>query len=123
MANKTKVTTTVTFTDSVGSQSLGGSFTRDQVGTNVTEETQTIATSATVLDIGAAITAGTLGILVIKNLDPTNYVEIATDVDMTKNVALINALEVVPIIPKAGNSYWLKAHTASVQIKFMAVEA
>ena len=120
MANTIRLQSTLTFKDGTGSQSLGGDFTVDQVGSHATEEIQDIGTTTEALDVGSDI--GTIGFLLVRNLDATNFVEIGTDTPLTQVVAHIKAGETVPIKPHAGDTLYAKADTASVKIKFLAIE-
>jgi hypothetical protein len=104
------------------SASMTGSTVTPQNGANFTEETQTIATSATALAIGTQIV--TLGYLMIKNTDATNYVDIATDDAMAHLIATIKPGKCAYIPSPGGTTaLWAKANTAAVQIVFLAVEA
>src|SRR5437762_14121101 len=95
------VTSSLTYTDISGSEKLSGSFTLTQLGSNFSAETQLISsTTAVAIDVGAALLAGTLYCILIRNNDSTNFVEIATDSDMAKNVSKILPGQMVPVFPK-----------------------
>lgn len=120
MANTIRLQSTLTYKNSGGTVSLGGDFTVTQSGTHFTAEVQDIGITAEALDVGADI--GTIGFLLIKNLDATNYVEIGSDNAVANNVALILPGQAVPIKPKSGVTLYGKANTAPVQVEFLAIE-
>jgi hypothetical protein len=124
MANKISRSVTVRLSGSNFSASMSGNTTQDQVGSNYTEETQLITESAPVqLDIGASIAEGNLGDLIVKNLDPTNYIELATDSGMLHKIATITAGKSDVVSPPGGTvGIWGQANTADVQIAFLAIE-
>jgi len=120
MANTIRLQSTLTYKNNAGTITLGGDFTVNQVGTHFTSQVQDIGVTAEALDVGADI--GTIGFLLIRNLDPTNYVEVGSDNAVANNVAVILAGQAVPIKPKSGVTVYLKANTAPVQVEFLAIE-
>jgi len=96
--------------------SLQDSFNADQPESDVVEEgVQTVTTTAANLDVG---NVGTVGPLMIKNLDDTNFVQIGYD--DTGFVALFDILpgEAYPLPrPSSGKTLQVKADTATLQIR------
>jgi hypothetical protein len=120
MANTIRLQSTLTYKNAAGQVVLGGDFQVNQVGTHFTSEVQDIGTTAEALDVGPDI--GTIGFLLIRNLDETNFVEIGSDNAVANNVAVILAGQAVPIKPKSGVTLYGKADTATVKVQFLAIE-
>ena len=120
MANTIRLQSTLTYKNAAGTVVLGGDFTVNQVGTHFTSEIQDIGVTAEAIDVGTDI--GTIGMLLIRNLDPTNYVEIGSDNAVANNIAIILAGQAVPIKPKSGVTLYAKANGGTVQIQFLAIE-
>ena len=121
MANKLTFNFTTTLTHAVGSASINVSETRTLTGTGFVSEEQEIGTGAwEAIDL---TDIGTLGFLVIRNIDPTNYVEIATANDGTQIFGKISAGRGLPVEVASGVTYYAKANTGSVKIVFLATEA
>ncbi len=126
MANTVTETITVSLSGTNVSVSLNGSTSTPQVGSNYTKETQIIATGSwQALDVGAAITAGTLGWLVVRNLDPatsTSSVSIASSSDGTNLVGKLTGGRGIYIAASPAKTYYAEATGASVQVEFLAIE-
>src|SRR5213076_3077359 len=117
-ANPITINHALNITGSNGSASLPGSDTIDQTGTHFLENTQDCTAGS-----WEAILLGdiaTLGYLSVINLDATNYVEIATANDGTAIFAKILAgkSSLIPVQPSA--TYYVRAHTAQVTIRYLA---
>jgi hypothetical protein len=123
-ANKITETITLKIAGTNFSASVTGGVTVDQVGTNYTEETQTITAAAPVqLDINPNIVEGNLGFLILKNVDVANAVNIATDSAMGNIIATIKATRAAYIPPPGGTVVlWAQAVGADVQVVFLACE-
>lgn len=89
-------------------------------GTHMTQDVQTIATTATALTFGGI--SGAPSKVMIKNLDAVNYVEIAADSGITQFVQKLMPGDFILLSPESGTIYG-KAHTASVDIEKTAIEA
>ena len=101
------------------SESLSGSSNVTMAGANVLKATQTIATAATQLAL-----TGITGIppcLVVHNLDAANYVEIDSANTFDKFPQKVLAGGYAILWPETA-TIWLKAHTASVQVQYLASE-
>jgi len=131
MANKITETISLKITGASFAASMSGAVTIDQVGSNYTEETQTIISAdAVALDIGAGIAEGSLGYLIVKNLaaapvgdaEPNN-IDIATDEPMANKIATIGPGKSNYISPPAGTvALWGQAQVTDAQIVFLAIE-
>jgi hypothetical protein len=89
----------------------------DQAVPGVSDQTQTIPTSATAINVSTEI--ATLGVALIKNLDETNYIQIGLVVSATfYPFARIKPTEAYPLRLEPGVTYYGKAHTASVKLRF-----
>jgi hypothetical protein len=132
MANKITETISLRIQGTSFAATLSGTGTVDQVGSNYTEETQTIPTaSAVLLDIGVDIVEGNLGYLIVRNLaappaaagDPKNIIDIATDDAMVNKIASIDPSKGGFIPPPGGTvGLYAKAQLADTQIVFLAIE-
>ncbi len=124
MANKITQEITLKVAGVSSTASITSKTTIDQVGTNYTEETQLITSSAAVqLDIGTSIPEGQLGYLLVKNLDTANPIDIATDEAMTNKIATIAANNGSTVSSPGGTTVlWALATTADVQIVFLAIQ-
>lgn len=124
MATPNTITETITLSiagPGITAKSVSGTAQTPQVGSNFTCETQSIATGSwQAIDIGSSI--GTLGYLCIRNLDSTNFVQIATDNAGTKICAKIKPGKGVYIAVASGLTYYAEADTAAVIIEFLAIE-
>jgi hypothetical protein len=118
MANEITITqtlllknTTLTWDPKLGTQNI------DQAVPGVSDQTQTIPTSQTALNVSTEI--ATLGVALIKNLDETNYIQIGLVVSATfYPFARIKPTEAYPLRLEPGVTYYAKAHTASVKLRF-----
>jgi hypothetical protein len=120
MANKVKLTTTLSIIATGSTAAISGTESKDQVGTNYQESTQTIGTDAEELDMGADI--GTVGWLFIKNLSTTSAVQLAADQGMTQITDTVKAGQhLIKLNP--GSQLFVRAATAPAQIILLAIEA
>lgn len=84
-------------------------------------DTQSIATTDTALTIGSI---ATLGVMVVKNLDATNFVDIGSYVGGTfYPLVRVLARERYPFRVKPGLTLYAKADTAAVKIQKTIYEA
>jgi len=93
----------------------------DMAGEDMIDCTQTIPVTAVVAAIGAI--AVPPAYLQLKNLDPTNYVQVATDSNFNANeiFAVIRPGRHIQISPIG--SVWMKAANANCKVALCAVEA
>lgn len=121
MSGTIKVTTGVTHTN--GSLSVPvASETKEitQNGQIVFQDTPTIATSATTITTGSI---STLGIMVIKNLDPANFMKIGLDVGGTPAYfGKVKAGERYPFRLVPGITIKAIADTAAVKVQVTIYE-
>ena len=92
----------------------------DMTGSELTQATQNIGTTAELLTFGNI--AGTPQAVMIQNLDATNFVEIGGDSGLTVFKFKINPGQSAYFTPTSGTVY-AKANTAAVNILTLAIEA
>ena len=120
MANE--ITYTGSITASKGGVSLSSgplSQALTMTGSNMVLETQTIGTTAELISKGDI---GTVGCLLVKNLDATNYIDIALDSGMTNKFAKLMPGDFL-LIPTGGVLPYAKANTAACQVLAVVLEA
>ena len=88
-------------------------------GTKFFSNIQNIGTTAEALDFNDLATAN---LLLVKNLDATNYVEIALDSGLTYKFAKLPPGEFLLLRPTTATLY-AKANTAAVNVLVLASEA
>lgn len=96
-----------------------GNAQQDMAGEDMVHTTQIIGTSAealTLIDL-----SGTPAYILIKNLDATNYVELALDSGMVNKFAKILAGKPMLFPPTTGTIY-AQANTAAVRVEVLATE-
>ena len=86
-------------------------------GTNASSGTQSIGTSAEALAKGDI---GTVGFLLLKNLDPTNYVELSQDAGSTFFGRILPLG--VASLPVSATNIHVKANTAACVCQYLLVE-
>lgn len=120
MANEIQVSATLTATKN--SFTISGSSTgyHDMAGNNLIEATQTIGTSYEALALGDI--SGAPGYLYVKNMDATNYVELALDTGMTEKFIKLLPGQAAVFPPAVGTIY-AKANTAPCLCAVAACEA
>ena len=120
-ANRITLNHTISIAGADGIASLPGSESIDQVGTHFIENTQDCtAGSWEAINMGDI---ATLGYLAVKNLDATNYIEIATANDGTGILTKVLAgKSMPPIAAQPGATYYVRANTALVKIRYLAIE-
>jgi hypothetical protein len=99
------------------SASESGSF--DMTGDDMVQGTQLIGTAAEVLNLGEV--SGDVALLFAKNLDATNFVEIALDSGMTQKFIKLRPGRFA-LLPPATATLYAKADTASCRLQIAAVE-
>lgn len=100
--------------------SLSQSINATQIGSDYSAQTQAIGTSAEQLDISSDL--GTPGWLMIWNLDPTNYVQIALDSGVSTQIFAKLTAGQFCIIPPQTATIYAKANTAPCNIALLAIE-
>ena len=100
--------------------SLSGSKSITQTGADYTVQSQSIGTSAEQLDFAGEI--GTLGYLMVKNEDSTNFVELALDSGVsTQKFAKLRAGEFI-VFPPSTATLYAKADTSACVVSIVALE-
>jgi hypothetical protein len=120
MANEINIQAAITLQRS--GTSLQGTGNKDvtQSGQNGVLNVQQITTSAAALGVGnVSFTGG--GYMFVKNLDATNYVELATD-SFTAIFTKLKAGEFCLFPVKPTGTIYARANTASVYLQVGAVE-
>lgn len=119
MANE--ITQTVTLEATKGGASVKISNTKriDMAGNEMVQSTQSIGTSAEALVLGDV--SGAPSTISIKNLDPTNFVEIGGDSGLTVFKIKIRAGHAA-LFQAAAVPLYGKADTAAVRIQIVAME-
>ena len=104
-----------------GVQIGSGSFTKsiDMAGEDMIQASQNIGLSPETLNLGEL---ATIGMLLVYNLDTTNYVELALDSGMSNKIARITPGAFALFRPTVATIY-AAANTAACQVMVCAVEA
>lgn len=92
----------------------------DMTGSALMQNTQNIGTSSEVIVFGSI--SGAPGLVIIQNLDSTNFVEIGGDSGLTVHKQKIPAGKEIVMRPTSGTIY-AKADTAACEILIWASEA
>jgi len=92
----------------------------DMTGDGLNNSTQSIATSATLIDLTGV--TGAPGNFAIRNLDATNYIEIGGDSGLTVFKIKLSPGQSCMFQPSSGTIY-AKANTAAVLIQKLAIDA
>lgn len=121
MSNEIQSSVTLKASKNGASVSVTATDTLDMSGNNMVQQPQSIATSATAIDLGNI--SGAPKKLLIVNLDPTNYVEIDSANTFDKfPQKILPGGDVILLSPQTGTIYG-KANTAAVLINIVAVQA
>ena len=119
MANEINCSVTLSANKSGVSVSSSGSKSADMSGDQAITNVQVIGTSAEAIVLGDV---STIGYVLFKNLDATNYVEIALDSGVSTQVfAKLLAGDMTLIKAKTATMYAL-ANTANVNLLVTAIE-
>tara|TARA_R100000306_G_C4290318_1_gene99716 strand:- start:188 stop:547 length:360 start_codon:yes stop_codon:yes gene_type:complete len=118
MANELRIEAQLEYGKSGVKESMHTSTFVDVSGDSLNKTIQEIATSNT--QITAVATIGTYGYMFIKNLDSSNYVEIA-DEDDTNYFCKLKAGEFA-MFRAADSDYWGRANTAAVDLEILIIE-
>lgn len=132
MANKIKVTISLGISGVGANSTLSSSYTADQIGSNFTHQTQLIGTTAEALDIGTDIATGSLGYLVLRNLETPplgatqttgNVISVYSDAGATQKIAEVLPGHTILMPPSTlSTTVYCKASTATALLEFLAVE-
>lgn len=117
MANEIVASASVTATQTIPYQ-VALSLIADMTGKAVILNSQEIGTSWEALDYGDI--SGTPRLIAVKNIDTTNYIDIATDNGGVNAVGRLNAGDFM-ILPIPGTLYF-QAHTAACELVVWAAE-
>jgi len=97
----------------------GGSKTADMAGDQGLTNVQIIGTSAEAIVLGDV---STIGYVAFKNLDPTNFVQLALDSGVSTQIFAKLLAGDVTLIKAATATMYAKADTANVNLLVTAVE-
>lgn len=120
MANEIRYSISLSARKSNAIVSLATSPSLTMTGDDMVQATQVIGTSAETVDLGEI--TGAPAMLMIQNLDTTNFIEIGGDSGLTVFKLKVLAGHSVLISPSSGTIY-AKADTAAVRIQIAAAEA
>lgn len=120
MANEISVSANFLASKNGVSVNVAPTKTLDMAGEDMLQGTQEIGTSAEQITFGAI--TGAPGYVVIKNLDDTNFVEIANDASMAEKYAKLLPGKFILYPPSSGTVY-ARADTAACNCLIAAVEA
>mgnify|MGYP003638376143 CR=1 FL=1 len=118
MANELRIEAQLEYSKNGVKEAKRDSAYIDVSGDSINKTIQEIATSNTA--ITAVATVGTYGYIFIKNLDASNYVEIA-DEDDTNYFCKLKAGEFA-LFRAADSDYWARANTAAVDLEIIIIE-
>jgi len=119
MANEISKSIRVTATKTGASVSYSNTSTESMTGDDMISSVQSIATSAETVNFGEI--TGAPGLVIIKNLDATNYVEFGGDSGLTVFKLKLLAGQDMLIRPQSATLY-AQANTAAVKIQVIATE-
>lgn len=122
MANEISATSTLTCTK--GGATVTGTLTKQQTltGSGKYANTQNIGTTAEALSFPSDLTTEGITWIWLKNLDSTNFVEIALDSGMTNKFGKLLAGEAMLWRAWTGNpTIYAKADTAACDLQIVAV--
>jgi len=120
MANEISKSIRVTATKTGATVSYNSTLTETMTGDDMISSVQSIATSAETVNFGEI--TGAPRLVIIKNLDATNYIEFGGDSGLTVFKLKLLAGQDMVIRPESATLYG-KANTAAVKIQVIAVEA
>jgi len=120
MANEINKTIRVTAAKNGASVSYSETSREDMTGDDMITSVQSIATTAETVNFGEI--TGAPGLVIIKNLDATNYVEFGGDSGLTVFKLKLLAGQDMLIRPQSATLY-AQANTAAVKIQVTATEA
>jgi hypothetical protein len=120
MANEISKTIRITATKNGASVSYSSTEREDMAGDNMISSVQSIGTTSELVGFGEI--TGAPGLVVIKNLDPTNFVEFGGDSGLTVFKLKVLAGKDQMVRLESATLYG-KADTAEVKIQVTAVEA
>lgn len=100
--------------------SASASAAQEMIGMHYLLGTQEIGTAAELLDFGDL--AGAPGLLLVVNLDASNYIELSLDESMTDKICKLRAGSFCLFEPGVATIY-AKANGSSVSVQVFALEA
>ncbi len=122
MANEINIQAALTFQRFIPLLQGSGNLNINQTGTHGIFNVQNVGTTAEQL---TGVDVATLGYLFVKNLDATNFVQLATDnaFSATSTFAKLRPGEFCLVPSNATTMPWAKANTAGCDVLVCAVEA
>jgi hypothetical protein len=122
MANEINIQAMLTLNRSNVGMCGSGAKDINQTGANGILNVQSIPTGGAQLSLGnVSLTSG--GYLFVKNLDSTNYVDLALDGSYTQIFSRVKAGEFSLFPAKPAQNYYARANTAAVYVQVGAAEA
>jgi len=118
MANEIKIQAVLTIQRSTPPVCASGTLDITQTGKHCICNVQNIGTSAEALVLGDC---ATMGYLFVKNVDPTNYVQLGLDSGVTQIFAKLKPNEFC-LVPCNQNSIYAKSNTAACDVVVSAAE-
>jgi hypothetical protein len=118
MANEITFSGSLTASKNGASVAASASVTNDMSGDQLYANVQAVGTSAEQIDISDV---STIGLIYVKNLDATNYVEIALDSGMTNVFIKLLAGEFNIFSPATATLY-ARANTSGINLQVIATE-
>lgn len=119
MANEINVSVSLTASKGGAAIQSTGSRTADMAGVEMITNVQAVGTAAEAIVVGDI---GTPGYCLLKNLDATNYVEIALDSGVTTQVFAKLMPGDVALFPAKTATMYAKANTAPIALLVSLVE-
>ena len=124
MANELKFTAPRATFNKAGAATVDwnpGDISVTVTNSKVAHVVQNIGTTAEALVLGD-IAAANNGYVCLRNLDPTNYVDLSLINDGSTPFARLNPGEFAVFRLTASATYYAKAHTAAINLEVVAVE-
>lgn len=122
MANEIGITASLMSRRTTPAMKASAQATPTQVGSRFKIAIQEIGTAAEQLDFGD-VAAGTVGYVMVENLDTTNYIQLGLDSGVSTQIFAKIPAGLFVILTPNSNTIYAKANTAAVYVRVMAVEA
>jgi hypothetical protein len=119
MANEIGVSASIAASKGGATISASGTDTADMSGDQMIANVQSVGTSAEALQLGDV---STIGYLFLKNMDATNYVEVALDSAVSTQIFAKLLAGDVTLVKAATATLYAKANTAAVNLYVAATE-
>ena len=120
MANEISSSFNLSVTKNGATFSASSNKSNDQAGSITVSTVQNIGTAAELLALGDI--SGVPAMLLVRNLDTANYVELALDSGMTQKFAKL-LFGQFALLPPSVAAIYARANTAAVNCQILAIEA